>query len=192
MGGKPSGSIASLALRKTAEMEANEFPEECQIILKSSYMDDIIDSTDSVEKAEIITKNITDILKRGDFHIKQWVVSSMNNDYVDFELFKILDGFEKVVGMSWIVQGDLFMYTVEINFSKRKRNIKPEPDLTIEDFDIKFPPYLTKRIVLSQLNGIYDPLGLLSPFIITGKLFLRALWSAGEKVDWDDKISDEM
>ena len=116
----------------------------------------------------------------------------MNNDYVDFELFKILDGFEKVVGMSCIVQGDLFMYTVKINFSKRKRNIKPEPDLTIEDFDIKFPRYLTKRIVLSQLNGMYDPLGLLSPFIIKGKLFLRALWSAGENVDWDDKISDEM
>ena len=112
---KPSGSIAPLVLRKTAEMGANEFPEECQIILKSSYMNDIIDSTDSVERAEIITKNITDILKRGDFHIKQWVVSSVNNAYVDFEKFKFLDDFERVLGMSWIVQGDLFKYTVEIN-----------------------------------------------------------------------------
>ena len=38
----------TLSLGKTAEMGANEFPEECQIILKSLCIDDIIDSTDSV------------------------------------------------------------------------------------------------------------------------------------------------
>ena len=44
---RPSGTIASLALRKTAEMKREEFPKECNVILNSSYMDDVIDSTDT-------------------------------------------------------------------------------------------------------------------------------------------------
>ena len=39
MGDKPAGSIATLALRKTAEMNVDEFPVESKIIINSSYMD---------------------------------------------------------------------------------------------------------------------------------------------------------
>ena len=56
MGDKSSGSIATSALRKTAEMKAKEFPLESGILINSSYMDDIIDSTDTVESAQKITK----------------------------------------------------------------------------------------------------------------------------------------
>ena len=70
MGDKPAGSIATLALRKTAEMNVDEFPVESKIIINSSYMDDIIDSTDDIEKARTITKNITNILGAADFKIK--------------------------------------------------------------------------------------------------------------------------
>ena len=47
-----------------------------------------------------------------------------------------------------------------------------EPDLSIENFDDKIPLILPKRMLLSQVNGIYDPLGLISPFIIKGKILL--------------------
>ena len=44
-GDKPSGAIATIALRKTAEFGQNEFPEATKVIKENSYMDDIIDST---------------------------------------------------------------------------------------------------------------------------------------------------
>ena len=172
MGDKPSGSIATSALRKTAEMKAKEFPES-GIIINSSYMDDIIDSTDTVESALKITKNITDILKGADFHIKNWVISSEKRDLpIEFELFHLLDGMERVLGMSWFVYGDHFKYAVKLKFSKKKGKLRIEPDLTVDEIDTKIPLILTKRMILSQLNGIFDPLGLVSPFIIQGKILL--------------------
>ena len=104
MGGRPSGTIASLALRKTAEMRRERYPMECATILKSSYMDDLIDCTDTIENAIKITSNISNILKSGDFNIKQWVISPTYSD-TDIEAIDLVDGAEKVLGMSWVLLG---------------------------------------------------------------------------------------
>ena len=45
---------------------------------------------------------------------------------------------------------------------------------------------LTKRSILSQVNGIYDPLELVAPFTIKAKIMLRKLWLHKEKLDWDN------
>ena len=91
-----------------------------------------------------------------------------------------------------MVHDDYFKYVVKLNFSKKTGNVRSEPDLSIENFDYKIPLILTKRILLSQVNGIYDPLGLISPFIIKGKILLRFLWIADSKLGWGDKIPVEM
>lgn len=45
---------------------------------------------------------------------------------------------------------------------------------------------MTKRVLLSDINRIYDPLGLLSPVLIKGKIFLQQLWSL--KLGWDSVL----
>ena len=142
-------------------------------------MYDIIDSTDDIEKARTITKNITKILG-----------SEKENDPVDIEIFHFLDGIERVLGMSWLPHGDEFKYSVKLNFSKRKGKVRTEPDLNLDDIDLNIPVNLIKRMILSQLNGIFDPVGLLTPFIIKGKILMRQLWVAG--TDWDDPVLVEM
>ncbi|XP_029054599.2 uncharacterized protein LOC114881882 [Osmia bicornis bicornis] len=44
----------------------------------------------------------------------------------------------------------------------------------------------TKRLVLSEVAQIFDPLGLLSPIIIRAKVFLQELWLLNLK--WDDPL----
>ena len=47
-------------------------------------------------------------------------------------------------------------------------------------------------MILSQINSIYDPLGLAGPFTIREKIMMRKLWmSEEEQLDWDDPVSDE-
>ena len=48
------------------------------------------------------------------------------------------------------------------------------------------PEKLTKRIILSQTNSIFDPLGLIAPFTIKAKFLMKNLWM--QKLDWDDEI----
>ncbi|XP_049874134.1 uncharacterized protein LOC126372431 [Pectinophora gossypiella] len=49
---------------------------------------------------------------------------------------------------------------------------------------------LTKRIILSSVSQIYDPLGLLSPSIMTVKVLLQKLWLL--KLGWDDPVPEDV
>jgi len=52
---------------------------------------------------------------------------------------------------------------------------------------------LAKRMILSQINGIYDPLGLVIPFTVKAKIMLRQLCSGDERnLGWDDDIPLEL
>ena len=49
---------------------------------------------------------------------------------------------------------------------------------------------ITKRTVLRDIAGVFDPLGLYSPVLIKPKLFLQDLWT--KEYDWDFVLPDEM
>ena len=50
-GDNPSGTIATVALKKTAGMKAGKYPEAAQVIKENMYMEDIIESVPTKEKA---------------------------------------------------------------------------------------------------------------------------------------------
>ena len=49
---------------------------------------------------------------------------------------------------------------------------------------------LTKRRVLTFVMSQYDPLGLGSPVMLTAKILLRKLYSAGLACGWDDPLPE--
>lgn len=46
------------------------------------------------------------------------------------------------------------------------------------------PSIMTKRTLLSDINSIYNPIGLISPALIRGNIFIQQLKSM--KLSWDD------
>ena len=46
-------------------------------------------------------------------------------------------------------------------------------------------------MILSQVNSIYDPLGLAGPFTVRAKILMRRLWGSETKFDWDDPVPEE-
>ena len=48
---------------------------------------------------------------------------------------------------------------------------------------------ITKRNVL-KIATVFDPLGLVSPFIVQAKIMLQELWNRG--YDWDEEVQDEV
>ena len=49
---------------------------------------------------------------------------------------------------------------------------------------------LTKRRVLGFIMSQFDPMGLMSPLLLAGKLLLRDLYGEGYQGGWDDALPD--
>ena len=97
-----------------------------------------------------------------------------------------------MLGVAWNPKTDSFHFSVRINFSPKRKKIRTGPDLNINQIPSEIPIALTKRMVLSQVNGIYDPLGLATLFTAKAKILLRKLCGPNMKnLDWDEPIPDE-
>jgi hypothetical protein len=94
----------------------------------------------------------------------------------------------KILGVVWDTQKDELRFQVRLNFSEKKRKIRDGVDITLKSIEKDFPTTLTRRMILSQVNGIYDPLGLATPYLVQAKLLLRELTVA--KSGWDDSIPE--
>ena len=99
---------------------------------------------------------------------------------------------ERVLGMGWNPSKDTLNYRVKLNFSKKKRKVHTQSVLSQQEIPVGIPETLTKRIILSQVNGIYDPMGLAAPFTVRAKIMLRKLWGQDKKLDWDDAIPEQL
>ena len=75
-GDKPAGNIATLALRKTAEMGKETYPKAANVIQNSTYVDDEIDSVDSLNEAKELTEDIDRLLQPSGLEIKHWTIHS--------------------------------------------------------------------------------------------------------------------
>ncbi len=70
---------------------------------------------------------------------------------------------DRTLGVQWDVQADAFKFSVKF------KDQKP-----------------TRRGILSTVASIFDPIGLLSPFVLTGKCIIQEITTSG--ADWDEEL----
>ncbi|XP_057294522.1 uncharacterized protein LOC130623032 [Hydractinia symbiolongicarpus] len=167
-----SPCCANYALRQTSIDHDREIVDA---ITKKFYMDDYLDSMKTVDEAVSIAKTVTEALKSCGFRLTKYLSNSCeilkcfpNTETVinvNLDLNKLPT--ERVLGMLWNPNTDYFTFKV-VN--------KPSPE--------------TKRGILSLTSSIFDALGILTPFILEGKLIIQSLWKS--KIDWDEEIPTEL
>ncbi|XP_014681598.1 PREDICTED: uncharacterized protein LOC106821347 [Priapulus caudatus] len=116
------------------------------------------------------------VLKIRGFKVKEWVYTeSITNESVikdegrkpnEMAIIKEAEE-QKVLGVVWDPASDEMKYKV-----------KP--------VHVKDKQILTKRMVLSELARVYDPIGFTAAFLIRGKILMQKLWQRG--IDWDDDL----
>ena len=173
-------------------MEEELYPETAKIVMENTYMDDIIDSVSDKREALSKTRDIERLIGKGGFKIKGWILSG-GHVSKDGMLVPIGENAatEKVLGVSWNPVEDNFCFRVKLNFSERKKKLRTEPDIKLHQLQEKIPQFLTKRMILSQVNSIYDPPGLAGPFTVRAKIMMRQLWAREVKFDWNDPLPEE-
>ena len=188
-GDKPSGTIATIALRKTSEITRNEYPEEADIIQNNTYMDDIIKSKDNLAMARKLSQDIEKAVVKGGFQVKEWIFSGdISKQEETIMVQKPHTSTEKILGIKWSPYEDQLCFEVKIKFLPKGKITALQANNTITEIP---PQQLPKRMILSQINSVYDPFGLAGPFTIRAKILMRHLWGSDQKLDWDDPIPEE-
>ena len=145
---------------------------------RNFYFDDGRKSVPSIEKAKELIKNTKSLCQKGGFWLHKFVSNNkevMNSvpeeesaaNTKDHHLVGNYCNIERAVGVHWCIESDTLQFRIVVQD-------KP----------------LSRRGILSIVSSVFDPLGLVAPFILVGKRILQELCRDG--VGWDDDIPDEL
>ena len=141
MGDKPPGPMAMTALRKTAEMGRNRYPEAAKAILENTNMDHLCDSVGDEKELDRRTDEIDEILAEGGFQIKGWNKTTKGSVELEVRVNVTSpepgkESDENVLGLLWNVATGMVSLKVKLN------------DRVTDGTDGEIPSKLTKRIGL--------------------------------------------
>lgn len=146
--------------------------------LRDLYVDDFVCSVESLPKAKKYFEDSTRVLKEAGMNLRKWVTSSpeleqwWKENRVDFrESVANPEVDLKVLGLVW--NKDMDYLKVDVSQLSRSKNV-----------------VLTKRTVLSLCGMVFDPLGMLSPFVVRLKILLQTTWE--RDLQWDDPLPPDI
>lgn len=212
IGDKPAGCIAQVAMRETANLpQFTSMIAERRIVTEDCYVDDILTSHNDAQALTQMIKGVEKILKAGGFSLKPWVLNGQggrgeesNNPSTKATVPKTLilpnqmrDEENKALGLGYELETDKLRLLTSVNFSKRRGKMRIGLDLREEEVRANTPDPLTRRMLLSQIAGFYDPIGLASPVKQKGVILVRkSFQEAGKdrpvKDTWDDPLSPHL
>ena len=160
-GDHPAPTMAIMAMQKTAKMNKERNPKAAKTITKNAYVNDICDSVQNVEEAKAMTSRIDKVLKTSGFRVKKWISNANLAD--DNHSEEVVLGSEaeteRVLGTVWHPEQDMLTFKIKMVMDPDATQYHNSPKMVI-------PLKLTKRILLSKLVGIFDPIGAATTVLI--------------------------
>ncbi|XP_055605004.1 uncharacterized protein LOC129753231 [Uranotaenia lowii] len=173
----PSSFLATRCLSQLIEDEGHKYPLAALVAKKGFYMDDFMGGAQTVESAIQLTKQLNALMLKGGFVLRKYasnkleVLQMLNDDQIGVSSRLRFDKNERIktLGISWEPQTDMFASDIKLS-CKHER--------------------ITKRLILSGVAQLFDPLGLIAPIVIRGKMLLQNLWL--QSCGWDDEVSNDV
>ncbi|XP_062556812.1 uncharacterized protein LOC134221639 [Armigeres subalbatus] len=176
---------AQYVMHRNADEFAEKFPVAAEAIKQKTYMDDYFDSADTAQEAAERAQQVKFIHSQAGFNMRNWVSNSVEVLHSLGETPKQSlrplssdqsEDRERVLGMLWDPINDCFLFS--------------------DNWQEELTPYVcenrrpTKRIALRCIMSLFDPLGLLAPLLIHGRILIQDMWRSG--MAWDEDIPDEV
>lgn len=165
--------LALRTLLKLADDEEHRFPVGSKILRNNMYVDDALVGVHTISEGIEARESLINILKTAGFELRKWTSNSKEIikglprcDLLNNEFLELGDkSSAKTLGIRWNASCDSFYFVMD----------------KIED-----KSSYTKRQVLSIIAKVFDPLGWLSPIVVTAKILMQQLWL--DDIGWDDPL----
>ena len=175
-GAKSSPACATFGLRYLAKTQT-EHTQAQDFIRNNFYVDDGLASTEDVATATLLIQQAMQLCKKGNIRLHKFVANDSEllahipkteiGDCGNVNLLNPGSTIHRTLGIQWNTSSDKFLY-----------------DLTMAT------KCLTRREILSTIASTFDPLGLIAPFIITGKMILQQCCK--RNLGWDEKLPADL
>lgn len=160
-------------LNATIQYHLSKYEENRLIceLKENLYVDDFLSGTDNEFEVLDMINDSSQVMNNAGFTLTKWgsnsTLLSSSPSTKDIVCQDDSSSDVKVLGMKWSSSIDCFSFG---SFSFPEGSI------------------LTKRILLSLIARIFDPMGYLSPFLMFAKIHFQQLWLQG--VGWDEVLGD--
>ncbi|XP_062714051.1 uncharacterized protein LOC134290853 [Aedes albopictus] len=170
--------LATRVLMQLAEDEGSNYPLAKPVLKKDFYVDDLFSGGKDASEAIELRNQLEALLAKGGFQLRKWASNDETvlneippenralKNSVELDRDQVI----KTLGLHWEPATDCLRYKIESPSNA-----------------INHP--LTKRIALSLIARLYDPLGLVGPVVTTAKVFMQNLWTLkdddGTPWSWD-------
>ena len=162
------------------------FPVASSEILRNTYVDDFASGRDNVQETLKLQQSAAELMQKAAFNLTKWSSNSSElmdaipeRDRAAVSLVNLESGLAeahpitKALGLKWNTITDNLVFGIDVDVVKSKSKT-----------------VYTKREVASLAAKLFDPIGLIAPFLVRSKLILQSLWTKG--VGWDEEIPMEV
>uniref|UniRef100_A0A7I5E6D1 Integrase catalytic domain-containing protein n=1 Tax=Haemonchus contortus TaxID=6289 RepID=A0A7I5E6D1_HAECO len=160
-GAKPSPSILNMCLLAFLKSKGTPLSQE---IIENLYVDNVLLTAESPSEAIAKYRESKGLFAEIGMNMREYVSNCDEVNYSIPEQDRAPNGIVKILGVEYNTQSDIFSITLKLN-----KKVS-----------------LTKKDVVSQLNSIYDPIGIAGPLTIRLKHLMREIYNSG--IGWKDPI----
>ena len=191
-----AGLMLEVGKRRVANLGEAIDPQAAEQLRTQSYVDDSIlgGSLEDVERMrgertdDGYTGTVAKILAKGAMTIKFMAVTGTDDAYEEEQLGG------KCLGVGYRMSPDQLHFRIvpcyyagkakSADLAREVVRLNEKEVASLQSGSLKF----TRRQALSMVMALYDPLGLVGPALVTGKLLLRRLYSPAQVSSWDQDL----
>ncbi len=177
-GSAASPCISMFTIKEHARRLREKFPRAAETVIRSTLVDDNLDSVDTVEEGKRLAAELKELYAEAGMELRK-VVSNSEEVWEQFSEVERSPS----INMAEICTKDLTLPLVK---TLGVIYISAEDSFS---FHMKEPGEMqwTKRTVLSFEAQLYDPHGLVTPFIVLARILVQDMWRAG--LEWDQPLT---
>ena len=159
--GKNSASMeAQFVAQENARRYRTEYPLAAETVLQSTYMDDSLGNVEGEAKGIELFHQLSELWAKSGMHARKWVSNSN-------EVMAIIPEEDRATEVNIRDNSDTVITTLGL-----QRN-STEDAFVIPATPVSSDYPITKRNVLKKVATVFDPLGLVSPFIVQEELCFK-------------------